>query len=57
MVGTPASELVDLVSARIHKAKGLAPPPPGAPSPLWRTNGLPPLQALVQREPVIPPPP
>ena len=33
MVGTPASQSVDLISARVHKAGKLAPPSSGAPSP------------------------
>ena len=33
MVGTSSSWLVDLVSARVHEAGGLAPPSPSAPSP------------------------
>ena len=33
MVGTPASQLVDFVSAGVHEASELAPPSSGAPSP------------------------
>ena len=54
MVGTPASQLVDLISARVHEASELAPPFSGAPSPSVEASGLYPLWALPQGEPVMP---
>ena len=33
MVGTHVSQLVDLMSAEVHEAGELTPPPSGAPSP------------------------
>ena len=56
MVGTPASQLVDLVAVRVNGANDLASSPSGAPSLVWRGDILPLLLVKPQREPITLPP-
>ena len=54
MVGTPVSQLVNLVSARVHKAGESAPSSSGAPSPSVEGQWAPLIWALSWREPIVP---